>query len=171
MVLGPVVADRELGGAKAWGSIAAASGVGALAGSLVAARVRPRRPILTFAVLLGGDALTASALALVFPVPVIAALAFAAGAMEGFVEVVWVTALQERIPTAALSRVSAYDTLGSFVLMPVGFAVAGPVADAVGLKAALLGIASCAVALPLALLAVPDVRSIRRLEADAAARA
>jgi hypothetical protein len=59
--------------------------------------------------------------------------------------------------------VSAYDTLGSFVFMPVGFAVAGPVADAVGLEAALAGIAVCAVVLPLTLVAVPGVRK----EADA----
>jgi hypothetical protein len=59
--------------------------------------------------------------------------------------------------------VSAYDTLGSFVFMPVGFAVAGPVADAVGLQGALAGIAVCAVVLPLTLVAVPGVRK----EADA----
>jgi predicted MFS family arabinose efflux permease len=163
MVLGPVVADRELGGAKAWGAIAAATGIGALTGSLVAARVRPRRPILAFAVLLTGDALLALALALTFPVAVIAVLGFVAGSMEGFAEVVWITALQRRIPPAALSRVSAYDTLGSFVFMPVGFALAGPVADAVGLEAALVGIAVCAVVLPLMLVAVPGVRK----EADA----
>jgi predicted MFS family arabinose efflux permease len=163
MVLGPVVADRELGGAKAWGAIAAATGIGALTGSLVAARLRPRRPILAFAVLLTGDALLALALALTFPVPVIAVLGFVAGSMEGFAEVVWISALQRRIPPAALSRVSAYDTLGSFVFMPVGFAVAGPVADAVGLEAALAGIAVCAVVLPLTLVAVPGVRK----EADA----
>jgi hypothetical protein len=63
--------------------------------------------------------------------------------------------------------VSAYDTLGSFVFMPGGFAVAGPVADAVGLEVALAGIAVCAVVLPLALVAVPDVRK----EADAAVAA
>jgi transmembrane secretion effector len=171
MVLGPVVADRELGGAGAWGAVAAATGLGALAGSVVAARVRPARPILVFALLLAGPALTAAALALTLPVPVIAALGFVAGATEGFLEVVWITALQERIPSAALSRVSSYDTLGSFVFMPIGFAAAGPIADAAGLRPTLIGIAACAVALPLALVAVPGVRAVRRLEADAAVRA
>ena len=161
MVLGPVVADRELGGAEAWGAIAAAIALGALAGSAVAARVRPARPILAVAILLGGPALTALALALTLPVPVVAVLGFVAGATEGFLEVVWITALQERIPGEALSRVSAYDTLGSFALMPVGFALAGPVADAAGLQATLLGIAACALAAPLALVAVPSVRDVR----------
>ena len=168
MVLGPVVADRELGGAGAWGAIAAAIGLGALAGSMAAARIRPARPILTVSVLLAGPALTAIALALGLPTLVIAVLGFAAGATEGFLEVVWLTALQERIPAAALSRVSSYDTLGSFVFMPVGFALAGPVSDAAGLSATLLGMAGCAVATALSLAMLPAVRSVRRLDPRAA---
>jgi MFS family permease len=160
MVLGPVVADRELGGAGAWGAIAAAIGLGALTGSVGAARVRPARPMLTVAVLLAGPALTATALALALPTPVIAVLGFAAGATEGFFEVVWITALQERIPPTALSRVSSYDTLGSFVFMPVGFALAGPVADAAGLRPTLLGVAGCAVATALVLATLPSVRAV-----------
>src|SRR4051794_34421498 len=113
MVLGPVVAKRELGGARSWGVIAAAIGIGTLAGSVSAARFRPARPILTVAVLLAGPAATAVALAFVLPVPLIAVLGFAAGATEGFLEVVWITSLQERVTPGALSRVSAYDTLGS----------------------------------------------------------
>jgi MFS family permease len=162
MVLGPVVADRELGGAGAWGAIAAAIGLGALAGSVVAVRVKPARPIFTVCVLLAGPALTAIALALALPTPVIVVLGFAAGATEGFFEVVWLTALQERIPAAALSRVSSYDTLGSFVFMPVGFALAGPVADAAGLSTTLFGMAGCAVATALVLATMPAVRAVRR---------
>ena len=162
MVLGPVVADRELGGADAWGAIAAAIGLGALTGSVVAVRVRPARPIFVVCVLLAGPALTAAALALALPTPAIALLGFAAGATEGFLEVVWMTALQERIPAAALSRVSSYDTLGSFVFMPVGFALAGPVADAAGLSATLFGMAGCAVATALVLATLPAVRAVRR---------
>ncbi len=164
MVLGPVVADRSLGGAGAWGAIAAAIGLGTLAGSALSARVRPARPILAVAVLLSGPALTALALALTLPTPVIAALGFIAGATEGFLEVVWITALQQRVPRESLSRVSAYDTLGSFVFMPVGFALAGPIADAAGTRAALLGVAACAIFAPLVLAAVPSVRAVRREE-------
>ena len=167
MVLGPVVADRELGGARDWGAIAAAIGIGTLVGSVCAARVRPVRPILAVAVLLGGPALTAAALALTLPVPVIGVLGFVAGATEGFIEVVWITSLQEGIPPAALSRVSAYDTLGSFVFMPIGFAVAGPVADAAGLEPTLLGIAAIALVLPLTLAAIPSVRAVTRVSCSA----
>jgi MFS family permease len=169
MVLGPVVADRELGGAGPWGAIAAAIGLGTLAGSVCAARVRPARPLFTVAVLLAGPAFTALALALVLPTPVIAVLGFAAGATEGFYEVVWITAMQERIPPTALSRVSSYDTVGSFVFMPVGFALAGPAAEAFGLRATLVGMAGCAVATAVVLATRPSVREVRRLEPGAVA--
>ena len=168
MVLGPVVADRELGGAGAWGAIAAAIGLGALTGSVAAVRIRPARPIFTVCLLLAGPALTATALGLALPAPVTAVLGFVAGATEGFLEVVWLTALQERIPQESLSRVSSYDTLGSFVFMPIGFALAGPVADAAGLSTTLFAMAACAVATALVLASLPAVREVRRLEPGAA---
>src|SRR6478735_5523391 len=44
-VLGPVVAEDSLGGAAAGGTVLGATGVGALSGSLIAVRARPRRPL------------------------------------------------------------------------------------------------------------------------------
>ena len=44
LVLGPVIADKSLGGASAWGAILACFPVGALIGGLVALRWQPRRP-------------------------------------------------------------------------------------------------------------------------------
>ena len=45
MVLGAVVSRDALGGAGAWAIILAASGVGELAGGLMALRMRPRWPL------------------------------------------------------------------------------------------------------------------------------
>ena len=42
------------------------------------------------------------------------------------------TAIQQQVPAGALSRVSAFDTVTAFALGPIAFAVAGPVAEAVG---------------------------------------
>ena len=42
-VLGPVVADEELGGPKAWGAILTAQAAGLVAGGLLGLRIRPRR--------------------------------------------------------------------------------------------------------------------------------
>lgn len=161
-VLGPVVADRELGGAEAWGLILTAEGVGLLAGGLVGLRWRPRRMLLvaTGAILL--SPLTLVALGAELALPLIMAAAFLAGVgIETFV-LLWQTAMQQEIPQDKLSRVYSYDALGSFALIPVGLAVAGPVADAIGVQATLWAAAAVAVGVTLPVLLVRDVRTLER---------
>ena len=51
--------------------------------------------------------------------------------------VYWDTALQQHVPLHALSRVSSYDALGSFVAIPIGLSLAGPAADALGVSTTL----------------------------------
>jgi hypothetical protein len=74
----------------------------------------------------------------------------------------WFTALQAHVPAAALSRVASYDAMGSTVLRPVGYALAGPVGTAVGVRGTLVGAGLLTFALQLATIAVPDVRNLRR---------
>lgn len=162
-VLGPVVAERSLGGAAAWGAFLAAFGAGAFGGGLTALRVRPRRPLATIFVLIMGAAPALVLLALAVPVPAIAAGFFLAGAMSAFGDTVWVSTLQSKVPEHVLSRVTAYDWLGSTVLFPIGLSVAGPVAAAIGPAPTLFAAAAILVASSLAVLAVP---AVRRLTAD-----
>jgi MFS family permease len=163
-VLGPVVSDRELGGARDWGLILSGGAIGSVIGSLLALRFRPRRPLFTGYLLISVAALQPILLVRPFPVLVIAAAGVIAWVTLAFTVTLWQTALQERIPREALSRVVSYDWLGSLVLMPLGFAVAGPLANGIGidatlwLAAALLFVSSVAVAL------VPGVRRITRLD-------
>jgi MFS family permease len=49
----------------------------------------------------------------------------------------WETALARHIPPHALSRVSAWDWMGSLALLPLGFLVAGPLADSFGARTVL----------------------------------
>ncbi|MBA2567797.1 MAG: MFS transporter [Actinobacteria bacterium] len=160
LVLGPVVSDRELGGARDWGLILSGGAIGSVVGSLLALRLRPRRPLFIGYLLISGAALQPILLVRPFPVLVIAAAGFLAWVTLAFTLTLWQTALQERIPREALSRVVSYDWLGSLVLMPVGFVVAGPLAEAIGidatlwLAAGLLFFSSVAVAL------APGVRRI-----------
>jgi len=160
-VLGPLVAERELGGAAAWGAINAALGVGALLGALGAIRQMPRRPILA-AALTGFTQVPALAL-LAAGAPAVTiglgALAFGVGMMFG--NAVWESALQRHIHPHALSRVSAYDWFGSFAFAPVGFAIWGPIADGVGIGAALWISGVLSVASTAMLLCVRDVRRVR----------
>jgi hypothetical protein len=74
----------------------------------------------------------------------------------------WSTALQEQIPPTLLSRVSAYDALGSFALTPIGAALAGPIALTIGTTATLAGAATLIIVSAAAVLSVPEVRSLTR---------
>jgi MFS family permease len=78
--------------------------------------------------------------------------------------VIWITALQQRVTQTALARVSAYDTVGSFVFMPIGFALAGPMADGLGIRSVLIAAAGFAVVSGVAVALVPSVRGLRRFE-------
>jgi MFS family permease len=158
--LGPVIAARELGGAAAWGTVLAAMGVGVLGGSLTATAVRPRRPLVVYA--LGGIpfALPLALLAVGAPLAAVALGALAAGTQLALGNSVWETTLQRHIPVATLSRVSAYDYFASAALSPVGMAVWGPVALAVGFAPALWTAGAVLVVTSLALLAVPQVRRL-----------
>ena len=75
--------------------------------------------------------------------------------------------MQQEIPPDKLSRVYSYDALGSIGLIPVGYAIAGPIADAIGVRATLWGAAAIGIAVTLAVLAVPDVRQLERRHAEA----
>ena len=110
---------------------------------------------------------TIPALALELPVAVIAALGFVGGAGVELFGVYWDTTLQQHVPQHALSRVSAYDALGSIVAMPVGLAIAGPIAGALGVANTLwLSFALMTAAVAGALLS-HDVRTLERRDAQA----
>jgi predicted MFS family arabinose efflux permease len=159
--LGPVVADRELGGAAAWGTILAAVGVGALAGSGLATQVRPGRPLVFLALSEGLFALPLGFLAAtsVVPLLILAALLSGAGMMLGMS--VWESTLQRHVPADSLSRVSSYDWLGSFLFYPVGLAIWGPLSAAIGIHTSLWIAFALFLAAIAALLAVPAVRRLR----------
>lgn len=161
-VLGPVVADRELGGADAWGLIVAAMGVGFLLGGLSAFRVRPARPLF-FAqavVVFGAGGMVGLALGL--PVWGVALGSLVAGAAFELFGVFWDLALQQHVPRDRLSRVSSYDALGSFVAIPLGQLVAGPLAAAIGVTGAIWLAVGVYVTAQASCLLVPDVRRLKR---------
>jgi MFS family permease len=161
-VLGPAVAQAHLGGAAPWGLILAAQNVGLVGGGLLVLRFRPPRMLLvaTFGVLFGIPQLVA--LGIPLPVVAIAALSLAAGIGIETFGVLWDTTMQQEIPQDKLSRVSSYDALGSFVLIPIGQAIVGPVADAVGTRATLFSAAALVAAATFPVLAVRDVRTLER---------
>jgi MFS family permease len=158
--LGPIVAEQDLGGAAAWGAILPAMGIGALAGSLLAARVRPSRPLLLAAFTDGLFALPLAFLAATSSVPLIACGAFLAGAGMALTISIWESTLQRHVPDESLSRVSSYDWFGSLAFYPLGLAIWGPIAAAIGVGTSLWLSFGLAAVLTLALISVPDIRRL-----------
>jgi MFS family permease len=139
-VLGPYIAKHDLGGAGAWGAVVTGEGVGALAGALVGLRVRPSRPWI---------------------VVVIAVAAVVAGFSFSLGSVIYETGVQHEIAPDKLSRVSAYSWMSAMVFLPLGYALAGPIADAVGMSAYLVFGAVWIVVTTLIVYSVPAVRNYR----------
>jgi MFS family permease len=161
-VLGPVVAEEELGGARDWGLIVAAQALGMVAGGLLGLRFQPRRMLLvaTLAILLMPGVLVT----LGFPLalPLIVGAAFLAGIGIELFGILWDTTMQQQIPGEMLSRLYSYDMVGSIALMPIGYAVAGPVAELLGVQTTLWAAAGVAVAATLPVLLVRDVQRLER---------
>ena len=160
-VVGPIVADRSLGGAGAWGAIAAAFGFGLVSGGLLMLRAHFERPMLVATLTCFGGALLPLLLLAPSPLAWIAAGAFVAGMGFEVFSVLWNTALHTRVAPEALSRVSAYDAVGSIALVPLGEVLAGFGVEALGAPHTLLW-AAAAIVVPTALvLLVPEVRHFR----------
>jgi MFS family permease len=160
-VLGPVQADTHFG-RLAWGAVLACLAAGLIAGGLTMLRFRPERMLLvaTCGVLLHAPFL--ALLGIPGPVASIAAAAFALGFGIEVFAVCWDTTMQQQIPGEKLSRVSSYDALGSIGLLPVGQAAIGPIADALGTRATIVGASVVSLLVTLPVFGVRDVRELRR---------
>jgi predicted MFS family arabinose efflux permease len=161
-VIGPKVAKEHLGGAATWGLFLTSVSIGLVVSGLMLMRWRPRRLLLAATWACFAFALPVLALARPEPAAVLVATGFCWGFASEIFGVMWTVAMQQQIPPEKLSRVFSYDMLGSFVLMPLGVAVAGPVAATVGDRAALVGCAVLIVAATAPVLLSRDVRTIER---------
>jgi MFS family permease len=161
-VLGPALAERELDGASSWAAIVACFGIGGVLGNVVAMRIPLRRPVFIAALALVGASTQAAIIGSGLGTVGIAALELLAGACVALFFTLWDLSIQEQIPRHAVSRVSAYDFSVSLGLMPLGMAMCGPIANAIGLHATLLGMSAIGLAGALGWLAQPSVRRLRR---------
>ncbi|MEM9177496.1 MAG: MFS transporter [Myxococcota bacterium] len=157
-LLGPAVARNTLGGATAWGSIAGLAGVGTLIGGLISLRVRPRYPMRTGTLLTFTFAMIPLALSVPLPTHWIGAIAFVQGITGSIFGVLWYTTVQKKVPEEMLSRVGAYDHLGSIALAPIAVVVTGILFEEIGARSTMLLCAAAVLAPSLAAFAVHDVR-------------
>jgi MFS family permease len=162
--LGAAVAKEQYGDAGVFGLAQIVWGLGTVAGTLVAARWRPARPMFAGMLLVVPWPLCFIALSTGAAIPLLVVVTIATGFGVGIFGVIWETALAQRIPPHLLSRVSAYDWMGSLALLPLGYVLGGVLGDHIGPSETLFGGALIAfVALALGLLP-RSTRELRRLE-------
>jgi MFS family permease len=162
--LAPVIARDTYGGAGVFGVLEAVAGLGAVCGAVCGIRWRPAHPLRSGLLLVLAWPVEAGVFALGAPLALVVVCSFAAGFGFALLMIWWETALARNIPGHALSRVSSYDWMGSLALLPVGFLVAGPLAQVLGART-VLGIGSVIGLLLLGLAILP--RSTRELTGDA----
>ncbi|MFB0620607.1 MFS transporter [Streptomyces sp. AGS-58] len=168
----PLVATEVVGhhGPGAYGLVNSALGGGTVIGGLIALRLRPRRMLRAGAVALFAFFGFPAAVGAGLGVPAMAAGAALAGAGMSFWSVMWATSVQTQVPADVLNRIHAYDVAGSLAMMPIGQALAGPAAGALGAGRVLLVAGAVSLVVAAALLAVPAIRDLVRADADTPAR-
>lgn len=163
-VLGPTLAEETYDSAAVFGVVTAAYGAGALIGAVIGFRWRPRRPMLAAFAVISVWPVMIVAFALGAPVAVVVPLAIATGMGFALFDVFWDTTMAEQIPPDRLSRASAWEWMGSLLLLPVGYLAAGPLADATSIETVLVGGAILTAAV-LSLGVLPRAtRTLRRAE-------
>jgi hypothetical protein len=162
LALGPVIANRDLGGATAWGIITSAFGIGTIIGNGIALRVQPSRPMFVATVATAVASTQPIIIALGGSTPVIAGLELLAGIAVSFAFGQWETTLGREIPQHALARVTSLDYFSSAGVMPLGFALVGPVAALAGAVPTMVVSGLVVVVLSAAAATVPDIRQLRR---------
>jgi predicted MFS family arabinose efflux permease len=163
-VLGPVVAKESLHGATGWGIVIASESIGLVLAGLVALRWQPRRLLLYGVFGLLATPVLLIALAVPWSLAAVSFAAVIAGFGIELFNVYWVTALQQHIPDEVLARVNSYDALGSFVFIPIGLTLVGPLADAIGVSTTIWCCAAVTSVTGLVALSSRDVRRLRRVD-------
>jgi Transmembrane secretion effector len=162
-VLGPLVVRDHLGGAEDWGLMMTAAAAGGIAGGALVLRWKPERPLVPgYVVLL---LLPLALLSLVPPLPLPVLMLGSAGLTFSVVvsNTFWSTMEQQHVPNEVLGRVDSIAWVGSVVVMPISFAVTGPVAEAIGVRETLIAAAVIGVLSTGAVLSFRSVRELRRL--------
>jgi MFS family permease len=160
LVLGPVIAQQELGGAVEWSAIAFGYAAGSIGGSTLVLRWHPAHPLR--AAFLGALALTPFLylLGAAAPVPVLIVTATLAGTQAAVFNVLHNTTLQTHVPEHLVSRVASVNMLGSLAAVPLGLGLAGPLAQATSPRTVLTAAAVLAILGTITVLCIRDVRDL-----------
>jgi MFS family permease len=167
-VLLPYIVKNDLHASAAdLGIVFAAGGVGSVGCAIVVGqRGLPRRDITFMYVTWTLATFAIAGYGLAAAVWQLMAASFAFNALETAGTIVWATAKQRHVPTALLGRVSSLDWLISIGLLPLSFALTGPVTSAIGAKTTLIGAGLIGGVVTLAALYLPGMRDIESADGD-----
>ena len=159
-VLGPLIALEHFNGAKSWSFVISAESAGLIFGSLIAIKVKPKYPMRFL--MISSFTITFYIWSLAKPqsLLIIAFGAFLFGITLDLWGTLWSTAVQRQVPRDSLSRVSAFDAMGSMMFRPVGLAIAAPLSTLVGIENFLQFLAAITVVAIIVPLLDPQVRNM-----------
>jgi len=159
-VLGPLIALEHFNGAKSWSFVISAESAGLIVGSLIAIKVKPKYPMRFL--MISSFTITFYIWSLAKPqsLLLIAFGAFLFGITLDLWGTLWSTALQRKVPRDSLSRVSAFDAMGSMMFRPVGLAIAAPLSTLVGIENFLQILAAITIVAIVVPLLDPQVRNM-----------
>jgi len=168
-VLGPLAITARRESPALWGLMVGLFSLGMLIGGLIALYYRPRRPMVIVALCGTTAAAPMIALALQLTRFELLAVWLLRGVAIGVLSAVWDATLQRQIAPQSMARVSSWDWMTSGGLWPLGLVLAGPIAELMGITAALWLSAGLGIVLSLWVLLVKDVWRLRGLPPGATA--
>ena len=158
-----IVKNHMHGSASDLGFILALGGVGAMFAAVVMGnRDMPRRHITFMYTVWTLSTLAVAGYGLAsFPWQAMVA-SFVFNALEGAGTIVWATTKGRLVPERLLGRVSSFDWFISIGLVPLSFAITGPVAAVFGARTTLVGAGILGAIVTLGFLFLPGMRDVER---------
>jgi Transmembrane secretion effector len=159
-VLLPFLVKNETGsGARGLGLVFAAGGLGAMVFAAVVGRTGlPRRALVLMYALWSLSMFALAALALAHSLWHAMLASFFIFGLLSTGEIAWQTLLQRRVPNHILGRVASVDWFVSTALVPVSFALTGPIAASLGATTSMFAAGVIGGGLMAAMIAIPSIR-------------
>jgi predicted outer membrane lipoprotein len=163
-VLLPFLVKNRLGlRADALGGIFAVGGIGAILMAITVGQLgQPRRRVTAMYASWSVGVLLIAGFGLMTALWQAMLLSAVGAALFELGQIIWTTMLQQLVPRELLGRVSSLDWLVSVGLVPVSFALTGPVAGAIGAEGTMVAAGGIGAILMGSLLFAPGVRDPER---------
>ena len=160
-ILGPLIALEEFNGAKSWSLVLTFEGIGLIIGSIIGVKIKLKYPLRFLLIISFSISLYMWSMARPQSIWFIAFCALLWGLTLDLWITIWSTAMAREVPREALSRVSAFDAMGTMLLRPVGLAIAGPLSLAFGLSNTLYALSIFSAICIFGMLATPAMRNMQ----------